>query len=635
MQPHRNPLFPPALRRLCGRTTASLGVLALLAGCATPMRARRTTVDEVYRQINQSALSGNEVSAESRNVLARHGLVQACADDPDDALLRLHRVACADSRTDALFALAELSYLRARELQASLLQSRRAEAPDGYLASAIYAYLFLAGAEGGRPARDFDHRTRLACELYNRALADAFAGSNGPAGSLDLSEGTRTLVPGAVTVTVNAEDPELAPQNVETYLPADRLLVQGLSVRNRTSGIGAPLVFCAPDATEERRIRWRPATAVLRVSGGLSDWSQGALAATVELYAPGQTLDLAGHPAPLETDTTAPIAQALSSKQLWSLGRLQFLTGREVVPTGIYTMEPYRPGRIPVIFVHGTMSSPVRWAEMWNTLTADPVLRERYQFWNFIYASGSPLTVSVGKLRDAVQTMVTELDPDGKDPALRQMVIIGHSQGGLLSRMTVTDTGDALWRLASDQDFDRLEASAEQRAMLRRTFFYTPLPCVRRVVFIATPHRGSYRASSLAQRLARRFVALPADTLRASLTLATLPLRHLPGQRGAPAFANSIGGMSPRNKFLHTIAEMPFPAGVRTHSIVAIKDDARPPEGDDGVVTYRSAHLDQVDSELIVRSHHSCQAQPATIEEVRRILLLHIAETAQAPGASP
>jgi len=47
-------------------------------------------------------------------------------------------------------------------------------------------------------------------------------------------------------------------------------------------------------------------------------------------------------------------------------------------------------------------------------------------------------------------------------------------------------------------------------------------------------------------------------------------------------------------------------------------------EGDDGVVEYKSAHIDGVESELIVRSGHSTQATPATIEEVRRILLLHL-----------
>jgi pimeloyl-ACP methyl ester carboxylesterase len=623
-----NPLAP-GRRGSCCTATAALCALGLLSGCTSPMGARRAPAAAVYEQLNQSALTGPVASAEARSVLARHGLSKAFETKPEDALARLHRIACADSRQDTVFALAELSYLQAEQLRTSLVRSRRARAPDCYLSSAIYAYLFLVAAEDTDSARGFDRRTRLACELYNRALADAFADGRRTADSLDLSDGVRETAPGAVRVTVSAQDPELAPPNVETYLPANRLLVHGLSVRNRTSGIGAPLVFCARGATEAHRVRWRPATAMLRVAGSLSDWSQGTMAATLELHAPGETLDLAGDPVPMEADTTAPIAQALSNKQLWGLGRLQFLTGQEIVPTGIYTMEPYRPGRIPVLFVHGTMSSPVRWAEMWNTLMADPVLQERYQFWNFVYASGNPLAISIGKLRDAVQEVTAELDPNGNDPALRQMVVIGHSQGGLLTRMTVTDTGDTLWRLASDQDFDTLEMTAEQRAELQRTIFYTPLPQVKRVVFIATPHRGSYRASLLAQSLAQRFVTLPGNVLRTSLAVAKLPLRYLPGEAGSAPLPNSIIGMSPNNPYLHAVAEMPFPADVRAHSIIAIKDDSEPPAGNDGVVAYQSAHLDQVDSEFIVRSKHSCQAQAATIEEVRRILMVHLGESAQ------
>ena len=47
----------------------------------------------------------------------------------------------------------------------------------------------------------------------------------------------------------------------------------------------------------------------------------------------------------------------------------------------------------------------------------------------------------------------------------------------------------------------------------------------------------------------------------------------------------------------------------------------QPPNGADGVVKYTSAHVDYAESEFIVRSGHSCQDNPLTIEEVRRILL--------------
>jgi hypothetical protein len=43
------------------------------------------------------------------------------------------------------------------------------------------------------------------------------------------------------------------------------------------------------------------------------------------------------------------------------------------------------------------------------------------------------------------------------------------------------------------------------------------------------------------------------------------------------------------------------------------------------VVAYRSAHIDEAVSELVVRGDHSCQGRPQAIEEIRRILLEHAA----------
>jgi hypothetical protein len=82
--------------------------------------------------------------------------------------------------------------------------------------------------------------------------------------------------------------------------------------------------------------------------------------------------------------------------------------------------------------------------------------------------------------------------------------------------------------------------------------------------------------------------------------------------------------MSPKNPGLLGMAEIPVKAPIKAHSIVAIDGDDRPPEGGDGIVKFASAHVDYVESEFIVRSFHSCLDNPATIEEVRRILHEHL-----------
>jgi hypothetical protein len=68
---------------------------------------------------------------------------------------------------------------------------------------------------------------------------------------------------------------------------------------------------------------------------------------------------------------------------------------------------------------------------------------------------------------------------------------------------------------------------------------------------------------------------------------------------------------------------------VTAHSIIAVDSDAPLDQAGDGVVKYQSAHVEPVASELIVHSPHSgMQATPATIEEVRRILVEHAARSA-------
>ena len=132
-------------------------------------------------------------------------------------------------------------------------------------------------------------------------------------------------------------------------------------------------------------------------------------------------------------------------------------------------MHPYRPGRVPVVLVHGTVSSPARWADIVNELQNDPKLRERIQLWLFTYNTNNPILLSAADLRQGLQRIRKELDPDGLDPALNEVVVIGHSQGGLLTRLMVTDSGTRFWDSYSSIPFDEAKMSPETRALAQRT----------------------------------------------------------------------------------------------------------------------------------------------------------------------
>ncbi len=595
--------------------------LLTLTGCLTPIGAEKVSARKAYQRLHNNALNSGSCSAETMKVLHRYGLDEAYRKNPEATLEKLQTIACSDDRRDLLYALAELNYQNADRQRRSVKPGVSKLSRNSYFTSAIYAYLYLFGGSQDVPPSPFDMRVRVAADIYNWGLGQGLTVNTNAL--VEINGGQRQTPPGPVAVEFTQPGFPWSLDLVKGFYSADEYIVRGLSTRNRDSGLGAPLVAVTAKFGKFQEQLRVPATVFLRVSGDARDWSAGRLTATLELYSAFDARDIHvnGLTVPLQTDTTAPIAQGLNNKSIWNLGVDQFFSSGLRAKTGIRRMQPYTPGRIPVVFVHGTASSPVWWAEMWNTLRADPLIRERYQFWMFNYASGNPITYTAGILRNDLMDQVKALDPDGKDAALQHMVIVGHSQGGLLAKLTATDTGDKLWRLASKTNIDELEIDVPLRELLRSNFFFKPLPCVSRVVFIATPHRGSYQNTRFVQRFLSRLMEFPSDLMDASSGLLKLKdTIKLPRsvRNGIPS---SLSGMDIDNPFMLTLADIPVAPGIKANSIIAINNDAQPPNGEDGVVKYTSAHVDYAESEFIVRSGHSCQMNPLTIEEMRRILL--------------
>ena len=266
----------------------------------------------------------------------------------------------------------------------------------------------------------------------------------------------------------------------------------------------------------------------------------------------------------------------------------------------LVSTTPYQPGLIPVVFVHGTASSIVRWMEMYNRLLADPEIRSRFQFWFFQYDSGNPIALSALRLREALTAAVARLDPEGTDPALRRMVLIGHSQGGLLVKMQAISSGDRIWNGVSRKPLDELQLSDQTRDLLRRALFVEPLPEVSRVVFICTPHRGSFVAGSkIIANLIRRLLTLPLALTGVAADLARNPDALASGV--SPIVPSAVDNMSPRNHFIRALQEIPVAPSVTVNSIIAVEGDGPVEQGNDGVVEYSSAHIEPVESELVVQ----------------------------------
>src|SRR5262249_37501698 len=247
-----------------------------------------------------------------------------------------------------------------------------------------------------------------------------------------------------------------------------------------------------------------------------------------------------------------------------------------------------------------------------------------FQFWAFSYETGNPIIYSASLLRESLINAVQQLDPEGQDPALRHMVIIGHSQGGLLTKSMVVESGDAFWNNIARRPLDQLRMSEDSRQLLRRVTYFHPLPFVTRVIFLATPHRGSYIAGNWLAHQVARLIRAPLDVTRVVGEVTSLDKDALAVEkvRGAPT---AVDNMTPGNPFVKTLASLPIAPGVTAHSIIPVKGGLPPAGQNDGVVEYDSAHIEGVESELVVvHQVHSCQSNPHTINEVRRILLEHL-----------
>ncbi len=593
-----------------------------------PIGASRVSSRQAYAQVEETALRHGRPSAHTAVILHRYGL-DGLESRADRLVERLHQKAVETGERDLLFALAEMSYIAGDQIRRSVKPWDARDARDYYLGSAVYAWLFLFGeSDQPRPGM-FDRRFRDACDLYNFSLGLALtSGRSTTNDTVVLSGGRRRLPVGEMDISFPQDNPAIQTSDFERILLADQFRVNGMSVRNREPGMGAPLI-AVKGLNPQFNIRPSvPVTAFLRCQTSLESLTNSPASATLELYDSYENalVSVAGLDVPIETDLTAYRAYTLSQSRIWKLGNLGFLAPAERIPSQLIPNQPFKPNRIPLVLVHGTFSSPVTWAEMANTLLSDQVLRERYQMWSFVYGSGNPLIISVADLRTALTNEVQRLDPAGTNSFLRQMVVIGHSQGGLLTKGAAIHTEDQLWRSISTNRFEDVTLTDSERASLRDLLFFDPLPFVSRVVFIATPHRGSYLATGIARKLARKLVALPSAVADRGKNLMKMTAGSEAEQFLRGRMPTSLDGMSPENPGLLAMSDIPVAQEIKAHSIIPVKSEGGLHNGRDGVVAYSSAHLECVQSELVVRSGHSCLDHPATIEEVRRILHEHLRE---------
>ena len=450
----------------------------------------------------------------------------------------------------------------------------------------------------------------------------------------------------------------------QELLPASSLSFAGLRSTFRRDGFGAELVAVtvddpvtavsddAEDADGSARSRRRPGpawsempataiTALLRFPG--ENLAQVLSTREVELSAHDPyrdaRIELQGQEVPLAANFTAGYGLWLA-RSGFNRQSLRSLLGREqgIDRPHLYLMQPYDPDRRIILMIHGLASSPEAWVNVANELMGDERIRARFQVWQFYYPTNMPIAFNHHAMRQTLDDALRHFDPQGAAIASSDMVLIGHSMGGVISRLMVSSSdGDALWdRLLGGRDLDEVR-SQRVRRRIGPMLHFEPLPQVERAIFIASPHRGTDAAGGRLGRFIGRLVRLPLTLLEgfADVLEDLAQGDEARAGRGKPRLPNSIDNLDRSDPFVQAASGLPISPCVRYHSIIGHYDPRVPlAESDDGLVPYWSAHLDGAVSEKIVRSAHSVQETAPAIIEMRRILHEDIRDRDGAPTAA-
>ena len=428
-------------------------------------------------------------------------------------------------------------------------------------------------------------------------------------------------VPGSDGEFVLTHKPDPRPQwnpALYDFTPADQFDVRGTYVTERTTrdGIGAPVVAVGREVNKEARANFTTDRIYYGVTA-IARFEDHRCVLSFEDPLAVETVRIDGQIFPLAADFTVPLAVMLASTNPKKFELSRMLNPAKYAETArISRLQPYDPNKVVVLVIHGLMDTPATWAPMLNRLRGYEEIRRNYQFWFYSYPSGYPYPYSAAILRH-------ELDAIEKRFRLRKpMVVIGHSMGGCIARLLITDTGDKLWMELFKKLPDQVPLSPESKKLFTDALIFQHRPEIGRVIFISAPLRGSELASNWLGRIGSSLVRSPVTLLKAGRDVIKITTFRA-GELKLKRIPNSVDTLAPTNRFVIAINTIPLTPGIPYHTIMGDRGKGDAPNSSDGVVPYWSSHMEGAKSELVVPSGHGAHQNPKAIQEVRRILTLN------------
>ena len=644
-----------------------------LNGCQV-VSLKQQAVDVTIANERNSIVTQKKLSEASLNVLSMSGKeAKICMQSPNECIADLHKIPQIQDE-QLLSTASELYLAKAMSLSDSseckisklskhkpadeqkLIQQNYERCLDQKLEaldkSIRYSYAYLFKTSRQPQERLFDNRQVQIRDFYNQALTQLVNGHSLRNPSTNL---TPTIKIGKSTYTIDIQAYQrLQNMKLEKFISSYNMNFSGLRAINRRDGFGSDFVAVFPStdsSSQENKYILNPLTHDYPKGINPNIHKARYLAATIiaqpkksnatiedvltnpnfeiKVYDPYsvEKVEIAGKPYSLAANFSAPYGLWLAENNLGAAAYLTLIDrDQHLAMPHIYMLEPYNPNKKIIVLVHGLASSPEAWIAVTNDIMGDAILREHYQVWQIFYSTNMPILESRFQIYALLKQAFGSLNP--KDAAAQDAVLIGHSMGGIISRLLVSDAD--ISKQALELMNNRQQTRLRKHPVIGERLKMKPIENFDRAIFLAAPHRGTDYADRWFTLAARKIIKIPATfltTLADTLTSYDVDLKDFVKTLTNDVIQNGPSDLSKKSKFMELTASIPPEKGLVFHSIMGnITKSDDPNVITDGIVPYKSAHLDGAVSEKIFTGGHSIQETPEAVLELRRILRQHLVD---------
>ena len=645
--------------------------ITLLSGCQV-VSVKQQAVNVTIANERNSILMQDKLSEASLNVLSMSGReAKICMDQPTSCVNELKMI---PEIVDEQFlsTASELYLAKAMQLDkssactVSSITKHRSEEHQRQTQqtyddcqteqlkmldkSIRYSYAYLFKTKRKPIDRIFDNRQVQIRDFYNQAIAKLVTIS---AQRSSVKKATDSVKIGNSIYNINLDQYQLLKnKELDRFISSYNLSFSGLRTINRRDGFGSEFVAVFP-ASEEKsnnkyildplnasyqtsinpnihKARYLSATIVARpVKAESVDDIINSPNITVQVMDPYRTenVDIAGKSYPLAANFSAPYGLWLAENNLGAAAYLSLIDREErLTMPHLYMLEPYNPNKKVIVLVHGLASSPEAWIALTNDIMGDSILREHYQVWQVFYSTNMPILESRFQIYALLKQAFGALNPN--DPADKDAVLIGHSMGGIISRLLVSNADISQSALSMMSPYQ--QAKLKKHPIVSERLKIQPITNFDRAVFMSSPNRGTDFADLWFTRAARKIIKLPGAFLGAvtdTITNQDIDAKDILTRIDKGLIQNGPSDLSHKSKFMALTEDINPPKGFVFHSIIGNKTNSKDPDVmTDGIVPYKSAHLDGATSEVIIKGGHSIQETPEAVLELRRILRQHLVD---------